>query len=393
MPYIKEQLLNAQFHNSASDLTPTSTGLVYINTSTAFVKYYNGSGWVSLVTDSGTQTLTNKTLTSPAINTPTITSPVVDTSISGTAVLDEDNMASNSDTQLATQQSIKAYSDSATQTMTNKTLTSPVLNGSLTGTGVKDEDDMVSDSNTAVPTQQSVKAFVTASITSGGLVNIRASEGAGTTTLTASDARRQLFNLSADRDCVLPTTTIVAGDIWTLENRTDFLLTVKSSAGTNLTISNSHNTFGKIKIGVIKIMALQNAPTTPAHWLTLECFEDNVYTPTLAGVINTNVAAAVGDVSIYSRNMNTVHVTANGTVDPTAASTTTTRFSITLPVPSDFADDDDDCQGIIVVSGASPDNQLGRIEGSAASDVAVAEFLATDTANRRFKSVFMYRIK
>jgi|DEB0MinimDraft_10_1074344.scaffolds.fasta_scaffold00353_1 hypothetical protein len=49
-----------------------------------------------------TDTLTNKTLTSPVINT----------GVSGTAILDEDNMASNSATQLATQQSIKAYVDS-----------------------------------------------------------------------------------------------------------------------------------------------------------------------------------------------------------------------------------------------------------------------------------------
>ena len=49
----------------------------------------------------GSQTLTNKTLTSPVLNT----------GVSGTAVLDEDNMSSNSATKLATQQSIKAYVD------------------------------------------------------------------------------------------------------------------------------------------------------------------------------------------------------------------------------------------------------------------------------------------
>lgn len=48
-----------------------------------------------------TDTLTNKTLTSPVLNT----------GVSGTAVLDEDDMSSDSDTQLATQQSIKAYVD------------------------------------------------------------------------------------------------------------------------------------------------------------------------------------------------------------------------------------------------------------------------------------------
>ena len=59
---------------------------------------------------------------------------MLNTGVSGTAVLDEDNLASDSDTQLATQQSIKAYVDSSmtsavtassTTTLTNKTLTAP----------------------------------------------------------------------------------------------------------------------------------------------------------------------------------------------------------------------------------------------------------------------------
>ena len=64
----------------------------------------NATGTVSLI--DATETLTNKILTSP-----TITSGVLNTAVSGTAVLDEDNMASNSATKVATQQSIKAYVD------------------------------------------------------------------------------------------------------------------------------------------------------------------------------------------------------------------------------------------------------------------------------------------
>lgn len=58
----------------------------------------------TFVGTSDSQTLTNKILT-----TPTLTSPVINTGISGTAFLDEDDMASDSATKVASQQSIKAY--------------------------------------------------------------------------------------------------------------------------------------------------------------------------------------------------------------------------------------------------------------------------------------------
>ena len=62
----------------------------------------------TVTTLTGSQTLTNKTLTSPVLNT----------GVSGTAILDEDNLASNSATQLATQQSIKAYVDAVSTGVT-----------------------------------------------------------------------------------------------------------------------------------------------------------------------------------------------------------------------------------------------------------------------------------
>ena len=165
----------------------------------------------TLVGKATTDTLTNKTLTSPVLNT----------GVSGTAVLDEDNMSSNSATKLATQQSIKAYVDTqvatvpvgdvtsvvagagltgggttgdvtvnvvggtgitanaddiaidstvttltGSQTLTNKTLTSPVLNTGVSGTAILDENNMSSNSATQLATQQSIKAYVDTQISS-----------------------------------------------------------------------------------------------------------------------------------------------------------------------------------------------------------------------------------
>jgi len=69
------------------------------------------SGNVTLTLPPSTDTLVGKATTDTLTNK-TLTSPVLNTGVSGSAVLDEDNMASDSATKLATQQSIKAYVDS-----------------------------------------------------------------------------------------------------------------------------------------------------------------------------------------------------------------------------------------------------------------------------------------
>ena len=71
-----------------------------------------------LLTDNA-DTSTNKTFT-----TPTITSAVLNTGVSGTAVLDEDDMSSDSATKVATQQSIKAYVDNSIDTEMDVNITS-----------------------------------------------------------------------------------------------------------------------------------------------------------------------------------------------------------------------------------------------------------------------------
>jgi hypothetical protein len=82
------------------------------------------------------------------------------------AVVDEDDMVSNLDTKVPTQQSVKAFVTSGTVTMTNKTLTSPVINTSILGAavgGAIDSDGtLAANSDTAVPTQKAVKTALAA---------------------------------------------------------------------------------------------------------------------------------------------------------------------------------------------------------------------------------------
>ena len=173
----------------------------------------DANGTISL--EGNPDTLTNKTF-----STPTIIDANLNTSVSGSAILDENDMSSNSATKAATQQSIKAYVDDSidadmdlvfatdsgsgqitmdsetltltggtgidtagssntitysidstvatlagTQTFTNKTLTtptltSPVFNTSLSGSAFLDEDNMASNSATKMASQQSIKAYI-----------------------------------------------------------------------------------------------------------------------------------------------------------------------------------------------------------------------------------------
>jgi len=113
--------VDAQITAQDLDFTADSGGALSIDLDSESITFTGGTGidtsgsgnTVTFAIDStvttlaGSQTLTNKTLT-----TPTLTSAVLNTSLSGTAFLDEDNLASNSATKAASQQSIKAYVDS-----------------------------------------------------------------------------------------------------------------------------------------------------------------------------------------------------------------------------------------------------------------------------------------
>lgn len=72
------------------------------------------------------------------------------------ALVDEDDMESDSDTHVPTQQSVKAYVDA--QEVTGATMNED--EDVSTNSWVLDEDDMASDSDNKLATQQSIKAYV-----------------------------------------------------------------------------------------------------------------------------------------------------------------------------------------------------------------------------------------
>ena len=136
----------------------------------------------------------------------------------------------------------KAYSDAGTQTMTNKTLTSPVINTGISGTAIVDEDNMSSNSATKVPTQQSVKAYVdaevgavsTTAITSGttnATVNSTSFivTASGNTEMTVTDAGVRVHgDLTVDgNETILNTTTLSVED-----NIIELNRNVSNNAGT-----------------------------------------------------------------------------------------------------------------------------------------------------------------
>ena len=115
---------------------------------------------------SATQTLTNKTLTSPVITTPQIN----DTSADHQYVFAVSELTADRTVTLPLLGGNDEFTfNGHTQTLTNKTLTSAVLNGSISGTSIKDEDNMASDSASHLATQQSIKAYVDSQTAGSGV--------------------------------------------------------------------------------------------------------------------------------------------------------------------------------------------------------------------------------
>ena len=126
------------------------------------------------------------TVTTRTDDSPVLTSPIFNTGISGSAILDEDNLAGDSDTKLATQQSIKAYVDGvgvqtgadaqAVGSGDSPTFAGATLTGAITTNSTFDGRDVAADGTKL----DGIEASATADQTAAQLLTaIKTVDGSG----------------------------------------------------------------------------------------------------------------------------------------------------------------------------------------------------------------------
>ena len=226
----------------ATDDANETTLVVADPTADRTITLPNLTGTVSLLT--ATETLTNKTLTAP-----TLTSAVLNTAVSGSAILDEDNMASDSNTQLATQQSIKAFVEAQVTaedldiTTDSGTIAIDLDSETLTvagGTGI----DTTGSGNTITVAIDSTVATLTGSQTltnktlTSPTINSPTITSLTATALSLTDSSIVFEGATADaHETTLTVVDPTADRTITLPNETGTLITSASAATNAFSIS------------------------------------------------------------------------------------------------------------------------------------------------------------
>lgn len=159
---------------------------------------------------------------------------------------------------------------------------------------------------------------------------MRASEGGGTSTLTIANTPHQTFDLTSDYTVVMPTTGVVAGDVWRLDNRN----ASSNVASKALTIQSSGlNEIATIDKGYVVLLALQSAPTTAAHWFIIDLY--SVFTFAENYVFNGGGGGSGTQSAIVTRNNRQVIIQLPTLIQATTGTGSTT-LSSQQPLPARY---------------------------------------------------------
>jgi len=328
-------------------------------------------------------------------------SPYANPSVS---VIDEDAMGTNSATLPPSQQSVKAYSDSGTQTLTNKsvalgsntvtgttaqfntaltdndfatlagsetltnkTLTSPVLNTGVSGTAFQDDDNFSSASSSKVASSESIKAYVDSQVTAQDLDittdsgNIDIDLDSESLTLTGGTG----IDTSATGTTVtyaIDSTVVTKTGTQTLTNKTiDASNNTLSNIG-NSALSNSSVNFGGVSV------SLGASDTTPAFDLS-----DATSYPTssLTGTIsNAQVASGVDAAKIADGSVSNTEFQYINSLSSNAQ----TQLTGKLTASNNLSD-------VAAASTARTNLGLGTISTQASNNVAVTGGSITGISN------------
>ncbi len=217
---------------------------------------------------------------------------------------------------------------------------------------------------------------------SGGAYAIDATSVSNTIALAVTDNHTQILTPTGACSFTLPTTSVLAGEEYTVVNlHATFVVTIKASAGATITLLNC---------GVCKLIALQNTPTTAAHWQVIDIRESGTYTAT--GVAGTNVTGTPSFAGQWSRNGKVVTVSGSGSVDPSVGSTASV-FTLTLPVTSTFSGTNQAGGNMTKDDANAPYLFMGYIRATNAASTVTAHFTpGADVADRSFWAHFTYLI-
>jgi hypothetical protein len=188
-----------QLTTAERDTGNFNLGQIIYNTTTTTLQYWDGSTFQDISSLGATNLNITDGSSSIAINLNSETLTLA----GGTGI---DTSANTNTVTFAIDSTVATLTGS--QTLTNKVLTNPQLDGSLSGSAFLDEDNMASDSNSKVASQQSIKAYADTKAVLSGSTNNQI------TTVTGAHAIQGESNLTFDGSTLALTgSATISGDL------------------------------------------------------------------------------------------------------------------------------------------------------------------------------------